>query len=117
MRIAPFEHIGRDYRTIFAPSEKRLVAARINTFALAHVGQSRHPCELLVALNEFLCAHSMQTSILTTFFVSFLGISHPLVQSCPVNRRPFGSGDRIVIYTDDLSTRHDDALLMVIAIK
>jgi serine phosphatase RsbU (regulator of sigma subunit) len=214
VRVAPYDQVGGDYCSILAPDEHKLVAcmcdavghgypaaliaARVNTFVLTHVGRTSHPCELVTALNEFLCSHRMPRSILATFFAayldfesmtlefsaaahppalhlhaashvidrlesdaSFLGIHHPFTEACPVNRRTFDSGDRIVIYTDGLSEakalggtdhgtqrlerflydytaypassladavfselnragaqgKHDDALLMVIAIK
>jgi sigma-B regulation protein RsbU (phosphoserine phosphatase) len=64
-----------------------LYAARINTFVLTNILQGQDPCELISALNEFLCCRLIESGMYATFFVvlldtgnmqmRFAGAGHP----------------------------------------
>lgn len=64
-----------------------LYAARINTFVLTNILQGHDPCELVSALNEFLCTRLIESGMYASFFVvlldtgsmemQFAGAGHP----------------------------------------
>jgi len=49
-----------------------LYAARINTFVLTNILQGHDPCELVSALNEFLCCRLIESGMYASFFVVLL---------------------------------------------
>ena len=64
-----------------------LYAARINTFVLTNILQGHDPCELISALNEFLCRRLTESGMYASFFavildtgsmeMQFSGAGHP----------------------------------------
>lgn len=101
--VLPHEDIGGDYCSIFPVNDERVVvslcdavghglasalfATRVNTYVLTHARESRHPCELIENLNEFLCEHlsfsGMYATVFSVFFntqertMTFAGAGHP----------------------------------------
>lgn len=86
----PLNKIGGDFCSILSVDEKRLIlcmcdtvghgipsalyAARVNTFVLTHGKRSESPCDLINALNEFLCQRLSSTGLYTTFCSIFIDI-------------------------------------------
>lgn len=105
VRARPHNRIGGDYCSILPLDDKNLIvcmcdavghgiasalyAARINSFVLTHFLRHGDPCNLIYALNEFLCQHLSDTGIYTTFCSIFInyktgemeiaGAAHPPV--------------------------------------
>jgi sigma-B regulation protein RsbU (phosphoserine phosphatase) len=101
----PLNKIGGDFCSILPVDEKRLIlcmcdtvghgipsalyAARVNTYVLTHGKRYESPCDLINALNEFLCQRLSSTGIYTTFCSIFIdaekkeialsGAAHPPV--------------------------------------
>lgn len=99
----PFDKIGGDYSSILPMDTDRvmvcmcdtvghgiaaaLLAARVNTFVLTHMRQSRDPCGLIHSLNKYLFERLVGTGIYTTFALAlfdfskktllFVGAAHP----------------------------------------
>jgi sigma-B regulation protein RsbU (phosphoserine phosphatase) len=87
-RLAPKSVLGGDYCSFIPLGGQRylacicdavghgvasaLYAARINTFVLTNILQGNDPCELVSALNEFLCRRLVESGMYATFFVVFL---------------------------------------------
>lgn len=85
--IRPHHYVGGDYCNVIPLSNNKMVAcmcdvaghgissalfaARINTFVAAHSHISHCPCELIKALNEFMCKRFMSARVLTTFYAAF----------------------------------------------
>ena len=76
-----------------------LYAARINTFVLTNILQGHDPCELISALNEFLCRRLTESGMYASFFavildtgsmeMQFSGAGHPAALHVSASR-----GDR-----------------------
>lgn len=105
VQARPHNRIGGDYCSILPLDEKNLIvcmcdavghgiasalyAARVNSFVLTHFLRHGDPCNLIYALNEFLCRHLSDTGIYTTFCSIFInyetremeiaGAAHPPV--------------------------------------
>lgn len=99
----PLDKVGGDYSSILPLATDKLMvcmcdavghgiasallAARVNTFTLTHMRQSRDPCGLLHALNSYLFERLSNTGIYTTFALAlfdftemsllFVGAAHP----------------------------------------
>ncbi len=99
----PFDKVGGDYSSILPLGPDRLMvcmcdvvghgiaaallAARVNTFVLSHMSQSRDPCGLIQSLNSYLFERLAGTGIYTTFALAlfdfteknllFVGAAHP----------------------------------------
>jgi sigma-B regulation protein RsbU (phosphoserine phosphatase) len=87
-RLTPKSVLGGDYCSFIPLGGKKylacicdavghgvasaLYAARINTFVLTNILQGHDPCELVSALNEFLCRRLVESGMYATFFVVFL---------------------------------------------
>jgi len=56
---------------------------------------------------RFTIRHRLEKSICCNHETTFLGIDHPLLVSCSMNRRCLAAGDRIVLYTDGISEAVD----------
>ena len=102
-RLTPKSVLGGDYCSIIPLGGQRfaacicdavghgvasaLYAARINTFVLSNILQGHGPCELVCALNEFLCRRLIESGMYASFFVvlldtgtmqvQFAGAGHP----------------------------------------
>ncbi len=86
VKVRPFSRLGGDYCGLF-PLDRRLIACmcdvvghgmasalfatRVNDFAMSHAGDRGTPCQLIEALNEFLCRHLSDTGLYTSFFAVF----------------------------------------------
>ena len=101
--IRPHHYVGGDYCNVIPLANNKMVvcmcdvaghgissalfAARINTFVAAHSHISHCPCELITALNKFMCERFMSARVLTTFYAAFfdfqtqqvfyIGAGHP----------------------------------------
>ena len=87
-RLSPKSVLGGDYCSVIPLGGHRfamcicdavghgvasaLYAARINTFVLTNILQGHDPCELINALNEFLCCRLIESGMYASFFVVFL---------------------------------------------
>ena len=102
-RLTPKSVLGGDYCSVIPLGEQRfaacicdavghgiasaLYAARINTFVLTNILQGYDPCELISALNKFLCRRLTESGMYASFFVvlldtaarnmHFAGAGHP----------------------------------------
>ncbi len=102
-RLTPKAVLGGDYCSIVPLDAQRfaacicdaaghglasaLYAARINTFVLTNILQGHDPCELISALNEFLCCRLTESGMYASFFavildtgrmeMRFAGAGHP----------------------------------------
>ena len=102
-RLIPKSVLGGDYCSVIPLGGQRfaacicdavghgvasaLYAARINTFVLTNILQGHDPCELIGALNEFLCCRLIESGMYASFFVvlldtgsmemQFAGAGHP----------------------------------------
>ena len=102
-RLIPKSVLGGDYCSVIPLGGQRfaacicdavghgvasaLYAARINTFVLSNILQGHDPCELISALNEFLCCRLIESGMYASFFVvlldagttemRFAGAGHP----------------------------------------
>jgi sigma-B regulation protein RsbU (phosphoserine phosphatase) len=102
-RLTPKSELGGDYCSVIPLGGQRfavcicdavghgvaaaLYAARINTFVLSNILQGHDPCELICALNEFLCCRLIESGMYASFFVvlldtramemRFAGAGHP----------------------------------------
>lgn len=102
-RLIPKKVLGGDYCSVIPLGGQRyaacicdavghgiasaLYAARINTFVLTNILQGHDPCELISALNEFLCYRLTESGMYASFFVllldtgtmgmRFAGAGHP----------------------------------------
>lgn len=87
VKVRPFSRLGGDYCGIFPLGRKLIVcmcdvvghglasalfATRVNDFAMSHAGDRDDPCQLIGALNEFLCRHLSDTGLYTSFVAVFL---------------------------------------------
>lgn len=103
VELRPYRQIGGDYCSIFQARENRvifsmcdvvghsiasaLVAARVNTFIMAHAMEAEHPCDLIEPLNSFLCRNVSDDLLFTSIFslildldtmeTSYAGAGHP----------------------------------------
>ena len=84
LKYKPIYSLGGDYCSTIWLTDSRLLicmcdvvghgvasalyAARVNTFVLTHAEKTEHPCELMIALNKFLCATLSGVGVYTTFF-------------------------------------------------
>lgn len=108
-RLTPKSGLGGDYCSAIPLGEQRfaacicdavghglasaLYAARINTFVLTNILQGHDPCELISALNEFLCCRLIESGMYASFFVvlldtgsmemRFAGAGHPAALHLP----------------------------------
>jgi sigma-B regulation protein RsbU (phosphoserine phosphatase) len=86
----PLNKIGGDFCSILPVDEKRIIlcmcdtvghgipsalyAARVNTYVLTHGKRYESPCDLINALNEFLCQRLSSTGMYTTFCSIFIDV-------------------------------------------
>lgn len=86
----PLNKIGGDFCSILPVDAKRIIlcmcdtvghgipsalyAARVNTYVLTHGKRYESPCDLINALNEFLCQRLSSTGIYTTFCSIFIDV-------------------------------------------
>lgn len=102
-RLTPKSVLGGDYCSVIPLGEQQfaacicdavghgvasaLYAARINTFVLSNILQGQDPCDLISALNEFLCCRLVESGMYASFFIvlldtgtmemRFAGAGHP----------------------------------------
>jgi len=86
----PLNKIGGDFCSILPVDENKIIlcmcdtvghgipsalyAARVNTYVLTHGKRVESPCDLINALNEFLCQRLSSTGIYTTFCSIFIDV-------------------------------------------
>jgi sigma-B regulation protein RsbU (phosphoserine phosphatase) len=103
--FTPMIGVGGDYSSVYFQDDRHvrvgicdvsghgvaaaLLASRVNSFVLNIAPSARHPCDVVVALNEFIYLNFGQTGLYLTFFslfidletrvLSYSGCGHPPV--------------------------------------